>query len=161
MVAFICMSRKIIRELHEKHIQGTKAKAIVVNKKVFLCHLTNAVTKGLALPTGKVYINTRVIKHLFDKKPAEEFDFLVENIHKIVKYPDLIYDNKQGKRGEYCFVKSIKSEKYFCCLELLEVLTEDEVQKEIAVATAFRIRKESYLNGYELLWSWKDGEPSS
>lgn len=98
---------------------------------------------------------------MYDKKPAEEFIFLVDNIHKIVKYPDDIYENKPGKRGAFCFVKKLKGEKYICCLEIVDTLIDDEITAEIHLVTAFRVRKDSYLDSYKLLWSWKGDKPSS
>lgn len=93
------------------------------------------------------------MKHLYDKKPAEEYDFLVCNIYKIVKYPDRIYKNKDPKRGDLCFLKKLKGYNYLCSLEVAD--------DELTVITAFRVRKESYLNNYELLWSWRGDIPSS
>ena len=131
---------------------GTPAKAIVADVTVFLCHLTNYVSSTLK-STTKVYVNTRVVKHLYDKKPAEEFDFVVRHMHRIVKYPDCVYKNKDPKRGNFCFLKKIKGNDYLCSLEVSE--------EEIFVVTAFRMRKANYINEYELLGSWKGDIPSS
>ena len=106
-----------IPELHKKYIKGTEKNAIIQLIQAFLCNLTVAVTAGIKSSCSKVYINTRVIKHAYDKRPAQEFDFLVLNVHLVVKYPDKVYKNKEGKRGEYCFVKEIKNQKYICILE--------------------------------------------
>jgi hypothetical protein len=78
---------------------------------------------------------------------------VINNSHKTVKYPDEIYKNKNPKRGDYCFIKKIKEKKYLSSLEISN--------DGISVVTVFRLNKESYLNDYELLWSWRDGEPSS
>ena len=75
-------------------------------------------------------------------------------MHKILRYPDCIYKNRQEKRGEYCLVKDIKNKKYLCSIEVGEL-------KEINTATAFRVADNKYLEKYELLWSWKDDAPSS
>lgn len=138
--------------LHENYIVGTQEKAAVVFKAVFLCHLTNTVLKEIKT-IGKVYTNSRILKHLYDKKTAEEYHFLLGNIHKIVKYPDRIYKNKNPKRGDFCFLKRIKGYNYLCSLEITD--------GELMVVTSFRVRKESYLNNYELLWSWRGDIPSS
>lgn len=74
-------------------------------------------------------------------------------MHKIVKYPDYIYKNKNEKRGCWCFVKKIKNELYISSLEY-----ENET---LWIATVFRIRKEKYLESFELLWSWEDDKPPS
>ena len=144
----------ILERLHREYIRGIEKKAIVVDKRVLLCHITYAVRRGISLSSNNAYINTRVLKHLYDKRPAEEYDFIIHNLHKILRYPDCIYKNRQEKRGEYCLVKDIKNKKYLCSIEVGEL-------KEINTATAFRVADNKYLEKYELLWSWKDDAPSS
>ena len=157
------MLRKIVPELHLNYIKGTAKNAVVQNLRVFLCNLTLAVSKnGLDFKKDRkklrVYISSRVLKHVYDKRPAEEYDFLIENLHLIVKYPDNVYKNKNGKRGNFCFTKIINVQKYFCSLELIET---DATTKELEVVTFFRVPKEKYLDSYMLLWSWRDDAPSS
>lgn len=153
---------EVVKNLFEKHIHGTSEKAIVADVTVSICKLTVTVNKQMERIFKcdcRVYINARVLKHLYDKKPAEEFEFIVDNIHKIAKYPDCIYKNKNPKRGDVCLTKKINGENYICSLELCE--REDGGAKELFVVTSFRIRKENYLNNYELLWSWRDDTLSS
>jgi hypothetical protein len=52
-----------------------------------------------------------MLKHLYDKKPAEECDVLIDIIHIIVKFPDIILENKSGKRGDRVFLKIYKAQK--------------------------------------------------
>ena len=155
------MTHKVIPDIFNEYVKNSKEKAIVVNKKVFLCNLTNCVFREMYFPSNKTYITTRAIKHMFDKKPAEEFIFLIENIHKIIKYPDKIYKNKNSKRGSFCFVKSIEKDDYICCIEITEEVVNEINTEEIQIVTSFRIRKQNYLDNYKLLWSWKDDKPSS
>ena len=153
---------EVVKNLFEKHIAGTLEKAIVSDVTISICKLTKTVNKQMELLFEcdcRVYINTRVLQHLYDKKPAEEFAFIVDNVHKIAKYPDCIYKNKDPKRGDVCFTKRIGGENYMCSLEMCE--REDGSARELFVVTSFRIRKENYLNNYELLWSWRDDTLSS
>ena len=126
--------------------------------EVYLCHLTTSVMKGIGLAGNKVYLNTRVLKHLYDKRPAEEFDLMTENLCDVIKYPSQIYKNKDGKRGSFCFVKEIKNAK--CMVSLETVRDEDKTTTYCEVATFFRTN-DNYLANYELLWEWKGGTPSS
>lgn len=148
--------RKVLVELYQNHIYGTPPKTVVTNETTLLCHLTWAVARAISAPTMKVYANTRMLKHLYDSRPAEEFIFIIENLHTVVKYPDHIYENKDSKRGDLCFVKKLKGKRYIASLEIPK-----EEGGGIFVATAFRLRKESYLANYKLLWSWRDDHPSS
>lgn len=152
------MSYKIVPNLYARYVKGTESGAIVQDVQIFLCNLTQAVIKGIDCNCIRVYIGTRALKHVYDKRPAEEFDFLVENVHRIIKYPDRIYRNKGGKRGDFMFVKKLKNESYVCSLQ--EVLKEDN-SRRCEIATFFRLRKDNYLKSYDLLWEWKGGEPSS
>ncbi|KPJ55884.1 hypothetical protein AMJ49_06155, partial [Parcubacteria bacterium DG_74_2] len=147
------MAQKVLNKFFEKYIKGTAYKSAVVNSKIFLCHLTNAVCLGIGInkESKKVYITSRAVKHLFDKKLAEEFLFLIDNLHKVVKYPDKIYRNRPGKRGEYCLVKRIGDANYLCSIE---ITASNEDYKEIQIATAFRLRDDDYIKKYALLWSW-------
>jgi hypothetical protein len=148
----------ITESLAEKYIRGTEKKSIVRFVTAFLCHLTPTVIKGAVLPCTKIYINTRVIKHAYDKRTAEEFDFLIKNLYKIVKYPNFIYKNKSGKRGEYCFVKEINNEKYLCSIQFNH--QNEAILMAYDIVTFFRT-DDAYLKNYELLWEWKVGDPSS
>ena len=151
------MKREFLNEFFRKYIEGTPYKAIVAERKMFLCHLTKAVRNGLAVhdTINGAYITSRSLKHLFDKKPAEEFMFLLNNLHRIVKYPDKIYQNKSGKRGEFCLTKRIDDSEYLCSIEIVEVSS----FKEIQLATAFRLRDDKYIKNYALLWDWGNGSP--
>lgn len=145
-------------KLVERYIRGTEKEAIVQNVEALLCEITMATRSGISCSGKKVYIKTRVLKHCYDKRTAEEFDFLSWHIYKIVRFPDLVYKNKDPKRGDFLFVKTLKNTKYLCSLQ--EVITANgDCQFEIA--TFFRLNKEAYLTSYDLLWEWKDGTPSS
>lgn len=151
------MLHKVIPDLHKKYIKRTLKEALVQGIRVFLCHLTATVSKqgikvGDNKTRGKVYISTRTIKHTYDKRPAVEYDSLIENLHTIVKYPDYIYKNKPVKRGDFCFIKSLSNELYFCCVEQHSRENTDE----FSVVTFYKVPKEKYLKNYELLWDWKD-----
>lgn len=169
------MKKEVLKEFFEKYVKGTSYKAIVADRKVFLCRFTNAVSRSIGVnnKAGGVYATSRFLKHLFDKKPAEEFFFLIDNLHKVVKYPDKIYKNKDEKRGEYCFIKRIGDSEYFCSIEIIKLppavfglslfgVSEyggNHEIEEIQIATAFRLRDGNYIKKYTLLWSWGDGDP--
>lgn len=153
------MSKKVIPELYEKYVKGTEKQAIVQDVQVILCNLTYAVNSGMGVLCNRVYISTRVLKHIYDKRPAEEFDFLLENVHSVVKYPKQIYLNKSGKKGNFCFVSDLKNKKYICSIEVKK--DENDNHSHCEIVTFFRIQKENYLENYELLWEWKGGKPSS
>lgn len=130
---------------------------MVINEKGLVCHLTKKVIRGLNIDVTKVYITTRVLKHMYDKRPAQEMDFILKNLSQLVKYPDEIYANKDGKRANFSFVKKLKNpeeEKYFCGIEI------DGGVKEANIVTVFCVA-EIYLKNYKLLWSWRDDIPSS
>ncbi len=145
-----------------EHIEGTDPEAIVVDLTLYLTNLTLATRQGCNLTVAKVHITTRVIKHLYDRKPAEEFDVVLKNLAKIVRFPDRVYLNKDSKRGTLCFFKTIGKFMYLCSIETKTTDLEDGSAEEMNyVVTCFRVRDENYLKGYELLWSWKGDIPSS
>lgn len=154
LVIYLFVPTHVLKVLFEEYIKTTAEKSVVENKTVLLCHLTNSVVNAIGSAESKAYVTNRMLKHIFDNKPAEEFHFLVDHLHKVVKFPDKIYKNKDGKRGGFCFVKRIKNDEYLCSIEIIE-------GEGFYVATAFRLRKPQYLNSYELVWSWKGDNPSS
>ena len=158
-----------LSKFFENYIKGTPQKAIVANRKALLCRLTEAVMDGIEIEclSKNVYITSRCIKHLLDKRPAEEFLFIIDHLHEIVKCPDRIYKNAHGKRGDFCFTKKMANEEYFCAVEVLEIsqvicgcASKELIIKEIQIATAFRLRDEKYITkNYTLLWDWGNGNP--
>ncbi len=158
------MTRRIrLSQLHDEYIKGTEPKALVSVQTIHLCTLTKIVKKGINASNYKVYFSTRCLKHLYDKKVAEEYDFIVKNSHTAIKYPDSVYKNKPGsKRGNFLFTKEIKGSLLVVSLEVNKEV-EDICSEGNAVVTVFKLRqgKQSYLENCELLWSWKGGDPSS
>ncbi|MEK7105928.1 MAG: hypothetical protein AAB895_01045, partial [Patescibacteria group bacterium] len=75
-------------------------------------------------------------------------------VHLITKYPDKVYKNKLGKRGEYCLVKSIKNNNYLCSIEVVQ----GESESQLEIVTFFRVNDDNYLKNYDLLWEWKGGD---
>ncbi len=144
-------------------IKDTGENAMVSDRILFLCTITKAVKKSLNLKSQKVYWSAKSMKHMYDKKPAEEFDFLLRNVVHLVKYPDSIYKNRSGKKGNYVFTKIIQEVMYLCSLETCESNFDEGQDETNFIVTAFRLRvgKESYLDKYRLLWSWKGDLPSS
>lgn len=151
------MRMSLVKGLHKQYVRGSERKAIVKFVEVLLCQLPNSVVKGVNLPCNRVYINTRVMKHAYDKRPAQDYDMLIDNMIDIVKLPGRIYKNKDGKRGSFCFTKQIKNTDCLCSIEIVETANGDLVCE---VATFF-VPGDSYLGSLELLWEWKGGKPSS
>jgi len=106
-----------LNQLHEQYVRGTVEKSIVINITITLCNLSVAVQKGITCNDPKVYLTSRALKHIYDKRPAEEYDALMNFILQAIEFPDRIYQNKNGKRGAYCFVKRILNEDYLVSLE--------------------------------------------
>ena len=103
----------------------------------------------------RTYLTTKMLKHCYDKKTAEFFHFLLDNLNYIITYPDKIYKNKGAKRGDFGFTKILKGNEYFCSLEF------DNKEKKMFVVTSFKLKNDNYLKNYKLLWSWEDGTPPS
>ena len=91
------MVHTIISFIHKKHVKGTEKGVLVDFVHLFFCSLTRETSKALGSPYRKVYLNTRSLKHAYDKRPAEEFDFFITHIHSIIRYPDSVYRNKDEK----------------------------------------------------------------
>ena len=141
-------NRISISTLHRKHIRYTKRAEVVTNTTIHLCNLTSIARVKANFNSSKVYLTTRTLKHLYDKRPAQEYDFLLLNIILILRYPDVIYNNKGGKRGSVCFVKTKDDIKYFAAIE--QNIDSDENY----LVTTFAI-DDIYLKGYKEIWRWE------
>jgi hypothetical protein len=128
---------------------------------VRVCALTNKISGAFHCKSGQIFINTRVLKHLYDRKPAEEFDFIITHLAKLLADPDLIFCNKSSKRGDYVFVKQIDLDRYFCSLEVASSCKKTCSNVDLHVVTVFRLRKKNYLHNYKLVWSRRGDIPSS
>ncbi len=157
----------------KKHIRSSEKKALVKKLTVLVCNLTNKVRAGIGLTTNRVYITTKALKHSYDKRKAEEFDFIINNLVKIVKYPDKVFENKEGKSGDFCFLKKFKKEAekghdyYFCIFENTEDIDPSSGKNGMIYIISFyrlsdkKEKRKNYLSNYKLLWDWKDDKPSS
>ena len=75
-------NRQVLKNLYEKYIKGIPNGVAVSDKIVFLCHLTNVVKRVLELNFSAVFVRTIPLKHLYEKRPAEEFDFIIDKSNK-------------------------------------------------------------------------------
>jgi hypothetical protein len=136
----------------EIHVRYTPYDAFVFESKIPITKLPKQLARVLGCG-GKVSATTRAIKHLYDKRTAQEFDAVIQFIPKIFNDPDKIYRNKDGKRGNFCFLKNIRNVNYLASCE--------RIARELQLVTAFQIRNNRYLNDYDLLRSWRDDTHSS
>jgi len=145
-----------LERIHQKTIQYTIPNTLIKQQTLIICILTEKIANILSVQKQKIYITTKCLKHLYDKKPAAIYDFILLNLKLILKYPTYIYQNKPGKRANICFVKQIKGINFLCALEIVK-----RKKTKNFVVTVFPLKKEGYLKGCALIWSWKDGTPSS
>jgi len=142
----------MIINLHKRYIENTQEGAFIEDAQAFVCKLTSDVSNLFSSEIQSVYINTRVLKHIYDKRGKRDYDFIIKNIGNLIKYPNNIYKNQIEKRGSICFVKSVNGSEYMVSLEQIKN------SNTLEVVTIFMIRKKNYLDGYKLLWSWEDGD---
>lgn len=146
-----------LSKLFKEKIEGTKPKDPIEVVEIFLCSLTAAVRKGGSFLDDKIYITSICLKHIYDKRPASEFQLILKYLPTVIKYPDRIYENKPSKRGHICLVKEMNGIEILCTLERMLDLGGVKYQ----IVTSFMIRDQNYLDDYKLIWSWKGDLPSS
>lgn len=134
------------KELHKRYIRNTEKNALVKEVRALLCHLGKGVRNILGVTEYKIYIKTRVLKHLYDKRNAQEYDFILENLLTIVKLPDRLYLNKSEKRGEFVFYKNINNRGILCSIE------KSETDGSFDIVTVFTGKDlDRYLKVYKIL----------
>jgi hypothetical protein len=137
------MSRRPIYKLFKKHVRHTHK-----NAPIELAHAE--VEKISLVCLEKAFISTWTLKHIYDKRPAQEFDFLMRNVGLILRDPDQIYKNKHRKSGDFCFVKNFLHNQYVCIVQ--------QNLGRAEIVTFFRAN-EGYFDDYELLWERRTAEP--
>lgn len=140
-----------IKGLHRKYIKMTPKDSYVKNITLYIGNLKLDITRNLDMSSKNIFIKTRSLKHMYDKRTAQAYDLLLENLLNILRNPDCIYNNKSSKRGSKCFVKKIARYKYMVVLE----------EKDISgnyIVTGFPVDKK-YLKNFRKVWYWKDGNP--
>jgi hypothetical protein len=149
----LLMHKNPLQIFFEKYVQGTVEKGSVPIEKLLLCAVSTNLVKVLGFKKRmSASISTLSLKHMYDKKPAEEFDCILKALVTIIQYPLLVYKNTDYKRGTYCLVGMYKQREYVCSIQIVE--------NEAQVVTCFRKRDEKYLNKYILLWSREVDSPS-
>jgi hypothetical protein len=150
------MQKSALNEIFELYVRYTPYEAIVYGAKAKIGRLSKDAMAILQCKNSEIYVTTRCLKHIYDKRPAEEFDFIMAHLQDILERPHAIYLNKDRKRGNFCFEGQTNGRMYLAAVEV--TICEDGTD-EPQIATAFRIRDDQYLKNYELLWGWRDGAP--
>ena len=148
------MRKNPLQIFFEKYVHGTAERAYVLIDQLTLCIVTKKVAEVLGFHKRlTVSVSTRALKHMYDKKPAEEFSCILEAMAKVIRYPKEVYKNRSNKKGSYCFLGEYKNSEYICSIEI--------VNDEGEVVTCFRKRDAKYLREYILLWSREVDDPPS
>ncbi len=68
-----------LERIHQKTIQYTIPNTLVKQQTLIICILTEKIANILSVQKQKIYITTKCLKHLYDKKPAAIYDFILIN----------------------------------------------------------------------------------
>lgn len=142
----------------ERYIKDTPRKGYVKDLRIKVCMLPHKLKSKTGAEDLRVYVTTKSLKHMYDIRLAQEFDFIVTNLEIVITHPHRIYKNKEGKTGNICFYAEFEKNAYFYILDIK--------LDGIYIVSAYRLsevkeKRKNYLAGYKLLWSWKGDLPSS
>ncbi len=146
---FFCEQMLKTMDIYRKHIKGTYRKDLVPDIEMCLCNIKTSIRKKLTVDSAKVFLTARALKHIYDRiyldanKP-DDFALVIQNLHKIIGYPDKVCRNKKGRRGEFVFLKGVNTQIFLSTLE-------KNNQGSLYVVTGF-IPKESYYKNLEEIW---------
>jgi hypothetical protein len=94
-------------KMHEAYVQRTPPEIFITDATAYAGVLVRDVVRKIGIRTQKVYMTSRAMKHLYDKKPAEEFDFVLDHVSLMLENPDALYIDKSDKRGGFCLSKKL------------------------------------------------------
>ncbi|HRN70429.1 MAG TPA: hypothetical protein PLS49_04535 [Candidatus Woesebacteria bacterium] len=101
---------RTLQNLIEKYIEGTKPKQYIKVFNFLISHLTSKVKRSIKIKSSKVYITSKALKHIYDrhcydKNQNDVFNTIINNLPDIIKNPDIIRNNKEGKKGQLYLLK--------------------------------------------------------
>jgi len=140
-----------IKNLFNKYVKYSAYKSDVTLSRVFVGKLRRELRDIVGEDYYIIYINSRSLKHIydrhiFDKKVPRDFYLILNNLKQILLNPDKIYKDKEGKRGNYIFVKVLVNKTYMCTIEMIS-------NGDIEVVSS-SLTGNKYLSKFVLLWSW-------
>ena len=144
--------QSVLELLHEQHIKGTATGELVPDIKVFVVRIPTEIVQACSLPSHKVYITARALKHLHERRSEKDYKFITNNIWAALKYPSNVYRNVRGKQAEYLFARIMDNNyHYACAIGLVE--TSFSEKPALFITTAFRNARGNYFNKCTVLWS--------
>lgn len=84
---------------HQKYTANTNYKAQVFDNAFYVGSISPDLAQKLKLSASIVIINSRSLKHLYDKRTAHVYDFLLQHLHEIINQPDIILESVHTKHG--------------------------------------------------------------
>ena len=142
-------------QFYKNHIRGTAQYQKITLARGFLCNVKPSLLTVLTNNSGctgrPVYLSTKSLKHIhdrhvYDKGNFSEFIVILQNLTRIIKFPDEVRMDARSKRGDFMFVKNVAAQPYFVSIQISPVGEMDILSSS---ATG-----ESYLKNFTLLWSW-------
>ncbi len=143
--------QSVLERFHETHLKNIPNGGHVPDATVLVVRLQPAVVAACNLPSHRVYIKARALKHIYERH-EDDFSFVTNNIWSALKHPAQVYKNVDGKTGHRLFVRVMDNNKRFVCVvEITEVAQAN--QPALFITTVFRNGRENYLKKRELLWA--------
>ena len=149
-------------QYYKLYIKGTARQQIIPLERNFLCNIKSSLKTILCANSSctdrGVYLSTKSLKHIYDrhiydKGNFSEFIIILQNITRIIRYPDEVRMDTQSKRGDFLFVKKIEEQVYFASLQ---IAPNGDIEVVSSSATG-----ERYIKKFTLLWSWGSANPPS
>lgn len=140
--------------LHKKHIALTPKDSIVIKRRSFIANIAEAIQLN-QLKSRRIYISTFCLKHLYDKRTALEYEYILHNLHIIFSNPDAIYKNLDGRIGSLVFHKNLKDGNYIGIIDLGK-----RKEQPNYILTSFRV-EEDKLCKFQIVWKREAGPPPS
>lgn len=122
--------------------------------------LRKEIRHAIKSSTSKTYISTKVLKHIYDrhfhdKKQNEIYFFILDNLHHILKYPELVRVDKESrkKKGRIVFIKRFEEDQYSCTIEKTTQRKGKKLEEVLSVVTAFKTKRGGkYLSETAILY---------
>ena len=103
--------------IFKQYIVNTEYKIIVPLFEIRLCYVTQEFKDKCGLSKRCVWINSKVIKHIYDNHQKDSYEIML-NLIPIIKSHDFLYKRISDNTDDKIYLlKYINKVNYFCVLE--------------------------------------------
>jgi hypothetical protein len=138
------------------HILNTPYEARIILRNILVCSISDKLYNHLCnvrdFSVPDIYISTRSLKHVYDKRPSVAIEYL-DILYDALSQPDLILFGKSSGKADFIFCKKLREDKWLVC----PIGISYKKNKRFLFCFTFFPARQNYIKKSAILWSREDG----